>query len=132
MGTFVVLTLQSINDYLMKGIWFLKKFNKSQCLAELSLTDTENPFDSFVFKLSQQKGFAYFKHVLLLASQQDKYAPFHSARVELHEMAFRDRKRGFFVFLFFFVGFFVVCLFVCFASCMYACMYVCVLLDNDI
>lgn len=35
------------------GIWFLKKWKKSQSLTQLSLADTPNPEDSFIYKLSQ-------------------------------------------------------------------------------
>ncbi len=36
----------------------------------------------------------YFAHIFLLASTQDKYAPFHSARIELHKDALEDKKKG--------------------------------------
>ncbi len=39
-------------------------------------------------------GLQYFKHVILMGSLQDKYAPFHSARIELHKAALLDKKRG--------------------------------------
>jgi hypothetical protein len=37
-------------------------------------------------------GFGYFKHVLLVASPEDKYVPYHSARIELHEPSQLDAK----------------------------------------
>ena len=64
------------------------------CLSQLSLTDTTDPRESFLFQLSQKKGLEYFEHVFLLASQQDKYAPFHSARIENHKDVHTDKKRG--------------------------------------
>jgi hypothetical protein len=36
----------------------------------------------------------YFRHVLLLASEQDRYVPHHSARIEICAEALRDAKRG--------------------------------------
>jgi len=42
----------------------------------------------------KKKGLEYFAHIFLLASTQDKYAPFHSARIELHSDALADKKRG--------------------------------------
>ncbi|GAB5361246.1 hypothetical protein AAMO2058_000697000 [Amorphochlora amoebiformis] len=86
--------MYSKNTVLDTGIWVLKKWSKSLCLTQLSMTDHPNHEDCFVFKLSQKKGLEYFKHCLLLASHQDFYAPFHSSRIELHHDALRNQKNG--------------------------------------
>lgn len=39
-------------------------------------------------------GLQYFKNVVLVASPQDRYVPFHSARIEMCKTALRDRHTG--------------------------------------
>ena len=53
----------------------------SECLKQLSMTDHENPEETFLFKLSKMGGLEYFKHIFLFSSKQDSYAPFESARI---------------------------------------------------
>ncbi|GAA6075791.1 protein FAM135B, partial [Tachysurus ichikawai] len=36
----------------------------------------------------------FFKNVVLVASPQDRYVPFHSARIEMCRSALRDRSTG--------------------------------------
>ena len=86
--------LLSDNSMLTTGIWFLKKWTKSACLSQLSLTDSEEPGECFLSKLAKKPSLALFTHVYLLAAQADKYAPFHSARIEIHPAAIADRKKG--------------------------------------
>ncbi|XP_065914568.1 uncharacterized protein [Dysidea avara] len=64
------------------GMWVMRKWFKSQSLLQLSLRDGSSPRDSFLYHLSLCPGFEYFKNVLLLGSHQDKYVPFHSARLQ--------------------------------------------------
>lgn len=139
----------SENILLNTGIWFLKKWNKSKCLAQLSMTDEPNEennnqqpasassaensggnsagkiapsstpppshshsassdaYDSdddsdskrhcFLYRLSRQHPtctLSHFTHLYLFASHLDKYAPFHSARIEISPQAIVDRKKG--------------------------------------
>lgn len=39
-------------------------------------------------------GLQYFKNVVLVASPQDRYVPFHSARIEMCKNALKDRHTG--------------------------------------
>lgn len=39
-------------------------------------------------------GLQYFKNVVLVASPQDRYVPFHSARIEMCTTALKDRTTG--------------------------------------
>jgi len=82
------------NSVLNTGIWLLKKWSKSKCLSQLSLSDHLNPEKAFLFLLSKRKGLEYFEYVFLMASLQDKYAPFHSARIELHPYIHQDKEKG--------------------------------------
>eukprot|EP00494_Astrolonche_serrata_P032262 UN32531 len=45
------------------GLFLVKKWTRSTCLSQLSLTDTEEPKKSFLYNLSKQKGLSYFKNV---------------------------------------------------------------------
>lgn len=76
------------------GLWFLKKWNKSTSLSQLSMSDASDPSSCFLARLSQQKGLEHFANVFLVASQQDKYVPFASARLELCKEAIQDKKKG--------------------------------------
>ena len=39
-------------------------------------------------------GLEYFKNILLIASPQDRYVPYHSARIELCKAALKDTVHG--------------------------------------
>ena len=65
------------------GMWFMKSWKKSKSLSQLSFSDTEDKRESYIYRLSQMPTLEHFKHVLLLSSMQDKYAPAHSSRVEM-------------------------------------------------
>ncbi|CAB4027272.1 FAM135B-like isoform X1 [Paramuricea clavata] len=65
------------------GMWLLQKWKKSDSLLQLSLNDSTDMRDTFIYKLSKKKGLEYFTNVLLVSSVQDHYAPFHSSRIEL-------------------------------------------------
>jgi Putative serine esterase (DUF676). len=82
--------MYSANKIIEAGLWFLKKWKKSQCLSQLSLADAPNPEDSFLYKLSSAPGLNWFKNVCFVSSWQDQYAPFESARVEVCQEALAE------------------------------------------
>ena len=95
--------LYAESPFLSTGMWLLKKWNKSTCLSQLSLTDAATLDDTFLFRLSEDNpsavagggagvagGLRWFEHVFLFGSQQDRYVPFHSTRVELCREAVQD------------------------------------------
>ncbi len=45
------------------------------------MTDAANYKDSYLYKLSSQESFGWFKYVILVGSFQDSYAPYDSARI---------------------------------------------------
>jgi len=45
------------------------------------MTDSSNLEECALYKLSEFKGLNWFKHVILVSSYQDAYAPFDSARI---------------------------------------------------
>ncbi len=63
------------------GMWAVRKWYSSKSLLQLSLKDAPNPRDSFLYQLSESPCFEYFRHVVLLCSPQDKYVPYHSAKI---------------------------------------------------
>ncbi len=46
-------------------------------------------------------GLEFFKNILLVASSQDRYVPFHSARIEVCKAALKDTVYGLLFSLFF-------------------------------
>jgi hypothetical protein len=38
------------------GMWFLKKWRKSKCLLQLSMTDAKNTEETALFRLSKASG----------------------------------------------------------------------------
>jgi hypothetical protein len=76
------------------GLWLAAKLRKSLCLEQLSMNDSSDLRGLFLLQLSQQGGLSDFRHVVLLASRQDKYAPFESARLEMADGAMKDSPAG--------------------------------------
>jgi predicted alpha/beta hydrolase family esterase len=76
------------------GMWVLKSWKKSVVLNQLSMTDSKEAEESALYRLSQQKGPEWFKHIILVSSYQDQYAPFDSARIQICSDAAKDPKRG--------------------------------------
>jgi predicted alpha/beta hydrolase family esterase len=76
------------------GMWFLKKWKKSIVLNQLGMTDSKNIEQTTIYLLSQQPGLEWFKHIILVSSFQDQYAPFDSARIQICGDAAKDQKKG--------------------------------------
>lgn len=70
----------------------MQKWKKSGSLLQLSMRDTADLRQSFLYKLSQRSTMHYFQNVLLCGSSQDRYVPAHSARLELCKAAVRDNS----------------------------------------
>ena len=60
----------------------------------MCMGDSKNLEDTLLFKLSKQEGLAWFRHVVLFSSQQDQYAPYESARVQISKKAKQETARG--------------------------------------
>eukprot|EP01135_Chromosphaera_perkinsii_P003442 Nk52_evm11s243 gene=Nk52_evmTU11s243 len=82
------------NTLVSTGMWVLQKVKGSDSMAQLRLGDAADYQDTFLYKLSRQRGLEFFKHVLLVASSQDKYVPFHSARIEKFKGVEKYGKKG--------------------------------------
>jgi len=55
------------------------------------MADNANPRETCLYKISKFEGLHYFKNIFFFSSRQDSYAPFESARIEIHP-DFMDAK----------------------------------------
>ena len=79
---------------LQAGFFLMRSIKKSTSLTQLSLTDHENPRQTFMYQLSSKAGLEYFENVLLVSSPEDRYTPYHSTRIEMHRKTVQDTKWG--------------------------------------
>ncbi|MBN3299850.1 F135B protein, partial [Amia calva] len=87
-------TLYNNSTLVSTGLWLMQKLKKSGSLLQLTFRDHSDPRRTFLYLLSQKPGLQYFKNVVLVASPQDRYVPFHSARIEMCRTALKDRTTG--------------------------------------
>ena len=80
------------NGIVSMGMWAVRKWYSSKSLLQLSLKDAPNPTDSFLYHLSEAPSLERFRHVVLLTSPQDKYVPYHSAKISRlgHDNSFQS------------------------------------------
>lgn len=50
------------------GMWVLKKWRKSACLTQLSMTDNKELEKTALFELSKSEGFGWFKNIIFVSS----------------------------------------------------------------
>lgn len=50
------------------GMWVFKKWKKSKCLQQLSMTDEKKMEDTVIYKLSNEDGLNWFKNIALVSS----------------------------------------------------------------
>jgi len=86
--------IYAANPLFSAGLWVLKKFRKSACLEQLSMTDNPDRANAFLVHLSEKPGLEFFKNLVLVSSRQDQYVAFESARIEMSKVAERDQKFG--------------------------------------
>ncbi|XP_036868445.1 protein FAM135A isoform X8 [Manis javanica] len=87
-------TLYNSSTLVNTGLWFMQKWKKSGSLLQLTCRDHSDPRQTFLYKLSNKAGLHYFKNVVLVGSLQDRYVPYHSARVEMCKTALKDKQSG--------------------------------------
>ncbi|XP_078397088.1 protein FAM135B isoform X2 [Cetorhinus maximus] len=87
-------TLYNNSTLVSTGLWLMQKLKKSSSLLQLTFKDQADPRKTFLYKLSEKPGLQYFKNIMLVASTQDRYVPFHSARIEMCKTALKDRQTG--------------------------------------
>lgn len=74
------------------GLWVINSWKKCQSILQLTMADAERAEDSFIYRLSSNKGLEWFKKVTFIGSHQDLYVPYYSARVQKHEQCILDEK----------------------------------------
>eukprot|EP01071_Lankesteria_metandrocarpae_P008768 Lankesteria_metandrocarpae@DN5049_c0_g1_i1.p1 len=77
--------MHNSNRLVEAGLWVLKKWKKSICLQQLTMSDSKDPRQSYLYEMSGLVSLQLFKHICLISSVQDQYAPFSSARIQLTE-----------------------------------------------
>ncbi|KAG7500625.1 hypothetical protein JOB18_024797 [Solea senegalensis] len=87
-------TLYNSSTLVSTGLWLMQKLKKSGSLLQLTFRDHVDPRKTFLYLLSQKPGLQFFKNVVLVASPQDRYVPFHSARIEMCKTALKDKTTG--------------------------------------
>ena len=70
----------------------MQKWKKSGSLHQLALKDATDIRKTFLYQLSQRSNLHMFRHVLLAGSTQDRYVPWHSARIEICKAAYKDQS----------------------------------------
>ncbi|NXP04180.1 F135A protein, partial [Thinocorus orbignyianus] len=87
-------TLYNSSALVNTGLWFMQKWKKSGSLLQLTCRDHSDPRQTFLYKLSKKAGLHYFKNIVLVGSLQDRYVPYHSARIEMCKTALKDKQSG--------------------------------------
>ncbi|XP_077585845.1 protein FAM135A isoform X2 [Stigmatopora nigra] len=87
-------TLYNSSALVNTGLWFMQKWKKSGSLLQLTCRDHSDPRQTFLYKLSKKSGLEFFKNVVLVGSLQDRYVPYHSARIEMCKTALKDKQTG--------------------------------------
>ncbi|XP_075932927.1 protein FAM135A isoform X2 [Anarhichas minor] len=87
-------TLYNSSALVNTGLWFMQKWKKSGSLLQLTCRDNSDPRQTFLYKLSKKSGLQFFRNVVLVGSLQDRYVPYHSARIEMCKTAVKDKQTG--------------------------------------
>ena len=78
-------------SYLVNGgLWLMQRLKSGKSLQQISMRDHSDLKQCFIYKLSERDKLHRFTNVVLLSSHQDRYVPFHSARIEVCNDAKRD------------------------------------------
>jgi hypothetical protein len=67
------------NKFIESGVMILNLFKKSQVLEQLTLRDANRAEDCELYRLASMAQLRWFKRVLLVGSNQDRYAPIYSS-----------------------------------------------------
>ncbi|KAJ3293275.1 hypothetical protein HK104_004617 [Borealophlyctis nickersoniae] len=89
-----VVYLANYMFHIFLGIY--QPFGRSKCLDQLTLRDAPTPTSSLLYRLAKDptNSLRAFRHIRLLASRQDGYAPFASALGEDDDRANVDTELG--------------------------------------
>ncbi|EGR33266.1 serine esterase, putative [Ichthyophthirius multifiliis] len=76
------------------GLWFMKTWNNTYSLKQMTMAETKQIEDTFIYRLAFKYGLKFFKHIILFSSPQDYYVPFYSARMQQTPGQFKDLKNS--------------------------------------
>jgi hypothetical protein len=75
--------VESGSTLIATGLWVLQTWGRSLALKQLAGKDGKKITDTLLWKLAVNQSLARFRSVLLVASHQDSYVPYDSARLEV-------------------------------------------------
>ena len=81
-----------LTNNLVTGMWIMQKWKKSGSLHQLAMKDASDIRNTFMYKLAANSNIHMFRNVLLAGSTQDRYVPWHSARIELCKYSAKDNS----------------------------------------
>jgi pimeloyl-ACP methyl ester carboxylesterase len=74
---------QFSNKLVEAGLWVILKLKNSLCIQQLSLKDSSQLRDCYLYELARNSRLDYFEKIVLVSSSQDSYVPYESARIEI-------------------------------------------------
>lgn len=60
----------------------MKTWKKCQSIKQMTLSDSKELENTFIYKLAHKGSLDHFKNIVLVSSYQDSYVPFYSARIQ--------------------------------------------------
>ncbi len=86
--------LFSKNSLVDSAMWLMKKVKDMPALHQLAMSDSPSKSQCYLSKAAASVQLNRFKHIVLVASPQDGYVPFYSARMEVPQESLSDRLNG--------------------------------------
>lgn len=77
--------VEQSSAFIDTGLWLANIFQASTSLKQVSMQDSPDLQEQFLYRLSEYEGLQWFKHVYLVGSYQDSYTPVESALIEIPE-----------------------------------------------
>ena len=82
------------NSLVDSAMWLMKKVKDMPSLHQLAMTDAPSKSQCYLSTAAAAAQLNRFRHVVLVASPQDGYVPFYSARIEVPQDSLADRVNG--------------------------------------
>ncbi|XP_064490013.1 protein FAM135A-like [Ornithodoros turicata] len=74
------------------GMWYLNRLDNTDSLKQMALKDKPDIKETYLYRLSLDKGLKRFKNILLVGTADDYVVPIHSAHVKLPKAALQDNS----------------------------------------
>ena len=82
------------NSLVDSAMWVMKKVKDMPSLHQLAMTDATSKAQCYLSQAAAAVQLNRFRHIVLVASPQDGYVPFYSARMEVPQDSLSDRVNG--------------------------------------